>query len=424
MKTFSLTFFLFILLMTGYPQISIDQADMPQPGDTIRVSIATSIPVDYTKTAMDTTWDFSALFPVNQRLDSFLTRQSTPLLYQMLFSNANLASPGGGATFPGMPVTDPFTFYESSPNSFKDLGFAFTISGLPAALKYLTPDIYYPFPIPFSGWSSNSAASIGFPGLFTYYSGRNRTSFVDGWGSLTTPYGTFSTIRVKSHLIQYDSLYIDTLGAGVPLERDIIQYKWLAKGMGIPVLQISEEGPVATAVYRDFYRSSFLPLTVNLGSDTSVYYGSSITITAQVTGGTPPYTYIWSTFETTPSITVTADSSERFSVFVIDADNTFGYGSKMVTIKYPGIRETTPRHITVYPNPAGKNCSLKGMNLKKGAELRIINALGIHVKTIMIQPTNETSACITLPDLVPGLYFISVDTESELFLGKVLVKIE
>jgi len=35
---------------------------------------------------------------------------------------------------------------------------------------------------------------------------------------------------------EYDSLYLDTLGIGVPIDMDYIEYKWLAKGQKVPLL--------------------------------------------------------------------------------------------------------------------------------------------------------------------------------------------
>ena len=77
--------------LRGLTQITIDQTDMPNPGDTLRVSISTIIPGDYTKTGMDTTWDFSALFAMNQQLDSFVTKQSTPVVFQFFLLFDGLA---------------------------------------------------------------------------------------------------------------------------------------------------------------------------------------------------------------------------------------------------------------------------------------------------------------------------------------------
>ncbi|MCD4790218.1 MAG: hypothetical protein K8R37_09485 [Bacteroidales bacterium] len=59
-------------------------------------------------------------------------------------------------------------------------------------------------------------------------------------------------------------------------------------------------------------------LSVNLGPDKPVCDGASEILTATVTGGTSPYTYLWSTNETTPSITVSPDTDSTYSVTVTD----------------------------------------------------------------------------------------------------------
>jgi len=59
-------------------------------------------------------------------------------------------------------------------------------------------------------------------------------------------------------------------------------------------------------------------LSVDLGYDRNVCYGIPITISANVTGGTSPYDYLWSTGETTPTIVVSPVSDTIYSVLVTD----------------------------------------------------------------------------------------------------------
>ena len=46
--------------------------------------------------------------------------------------------------------------------------------------------------------------------------------------------------------------------------------------------------------------------------------GEEVVLTAVASGGGPPYTYLWSTGETTESITVSPTATEIFTVSVID----------------------------------------------------------------------------------------------------------
>ena len=61
-------------------------------------------------------------------------------------------------------------------------------------------------------------------------------------------------------------------------------------------------------------------LQVDLGADTaSICVGDQAVITPLITGGTPPYQYIWSNGANTPSIVVTSPGT--YQLFLIDANN-------------------------------------------------------------------------------------------------------
>jgi hypothetical protein len=263
MRNYLLISVMLVFFTPAFPQIVIDQTDMPEEGDTLRVSLTTDIPGDYIQTGADMTWDFSALTKTSQQVSSFVNVMSTPSIYWFTFIPGivcNLASPGNNLpAFPGLPFSNYFDFLKKSPAQFSDAGYAFQLSAIPIALKYDSPDIYYTFPCTMgSNWSSNSFASISIPGLIYFGSSRSRTSIVDGWGNLTTPFGTFQTIRVKSEIVEHDSVFLDSLGSGFPYTRTITEYKWLGKGQGIPLLQITEEGLLKTAIYRDNVNSTGL----------------------------------------------------------------------------------------------------------------------------------------------------------------------
>jgi len=63
---------------------------------------------------------------------------------------------------------------------------------------------------------------------------------------------------------------------------------------------------------------------VDLGDDQLVYFGynpmASADLTASVSGGTAPYTYLWSTGETTDVITVCPEENTTYTVTVTDAN--------------------------------------------------------------------------------------------------------
>ena len=408
-----------------FSQVIIDQSDMPSPGDTLRVSVTGFVPAGYAKTAMDTAWNYSALQALSQRLDSYVNVAATPPLYQLVFvlgAGANLAAPRDAAPVPGIPVTQGFTFYKNSSTSFSDLGSAYTIQEIPLPAKYDVPDKQYQFPMtPGLTWSSTSSFAISVPDMLTYNTRRTRSSVVDGWGTLTIPFGTFQTLRVKSILAMHDSIFIDSLGSGFSFDRDIIEYKWLARGEGIPLLQITEEENMVTATYRDFYRMTANPLTVTLGPDTAVFKGTVLTLHATVSGGTPPYQILWNTSDIGNAITDTINEVKTYIVFAVDALQNTGSAQKVVSIRYPsGVKEQTSAGLDVYPNPSQGSFRFSLPGISASAGMQVISPLGKVVRTLHVYPA-EGDVTADLSGLPDGLYFILIAAPHKIYSTRLLI---
>lgn len=421
-------FFLICMGLIASPifaQIVVNQADMPVAGDTLRVSVTNVVPSGFSKTAMDTAWNYAALEALSQRVDTFVNATATPSAYQLFFvllGGANLASPLGSSPIPGLPVSQGFTFFKNSSASYNDLGSAYTIQGLPLPAKYDNPDKLYQFPMtPGTTWSSVSTFAITVPNLAFYSTQRVRSTLVDGWGALTTPYGTFQTLRVKSTLAIHDSVYIDSLATGFPFNRNIIEYKWLAKGKGIPLLQINEEGNLVTATYRDVYRMSAQSLNITLGPDTAVLKGTVLTLHATVTGGTPPYQIFWNTLDSGSTITVTVQDIQTYTVLVMDALQNFDSDQQIVSIKYPpGIVENNSTPFEVYPNPTNGQVHFVLPKEINSAVMQILTPQGKIIKTMQVFPSaGEITAHLTgLPD---GIYFIRISTKTNVYTSKIQI---
>lgn len=261
--------FLFSVISTG--QITVTQDDMPKAGDTIRTSTTMVLTgIDYESTGENYIWDFSDLPVMLQRVDTFVSIMETPLTYQLFFNNAFIY-PEHQATValqlfefdlvPGFQVEDTYLFFKESDNDYREVGVGVRLNGIPIAIPYDEIDVVYDFPVAYGNVdSSSSGFEYSFPGLGFASSERSRTNTVDGYGTLITPYGEFQALRLKTLISQKDSVYIDTAGQGVPVYREIVEYKWLGKGFGIPLLQVIEEGLLVTATYIDSLRTSFTGL--------------------------------------------------------------------------------------------------------------------------------------------------------------------
>jgi len=251
-------------VFTAFAQISITNSDMPSIDDTIRKShTINAAGIDFTLTGENYTWDFSIFEPIYQTVDTFVSVQSTPWLYKLVFlTSSNLAKKNPEFNqIPGLEVTDAYEFYNNTSNSFNFVGFGVTFNSIPLPTKYDTPDIIYRFPLNYGNQDSSFAEyNFDIPSLVYIGGWKKRVNMADGWGELTTPYGTFDVVRVKSDIYQYDSLYIDSLGLGIPVYREYTEYKWLGNGFGLPLCEVKVETMVTTITYTDSVRNPLVPI--------------------------------------------------------------------------------------------------------------------------------------------------------------------
>ncbi len=263
----NLIFLLFFFTFSGeesFSQISINQNDMVKPGDTFRISITNVSPVDPELTGENYKWDFSSLSWNTQRVDTFVPITSSNFLYQIVYNNPfDQAHKATVASYTGallnlmvIQLKNLYSFYKNTSSSFVCLGRGAELSGIPTPVKYDNPEILYSFPMNIGNQdSSTSTWNISIPGIGSLYETINRKNFVDGWGNLKTPFGAFDVMRIKSIVNTIDSVYSDSLlHGGIKIPRTSTEYKWLAKGMGIPILQITKSGMTTTVNYRDSVR--------------------------------------------------------------------------------------------------------------------------------------------------------------------------
>jgi hypothetical protein len=269
----------------------IDRTDMPSLTvgvDSLRLSVAglvlpASAP-PLTKRGANQTWNYAALVPASQRVESYVPASvvtATSLFYAFTFgplggaNQTTVASPQvlpipTGTNLP-VALTDTYQFYRlaaagATPQDFRSVGFGASLNGTTIPITYASAaqqDVIYRFPLSFASLADSSSSFFSTPAAIAtvgYLSQkRKRVNTPDAWGTLTTPFGTFQTVRVVSKLIDHDSVaFGGTPGQGfdIPLTRE---YKWLAKGQHVPVLTIttrlvSGQEVVSGVQYRDIYR--------------------------------------------------------------------------------------------------------------------------------------------------------------------------
>jgi len=262
MKTITSLFLAIAFLFCNvFAQPVINQNDMPVVGDTIRISTVYSSTIDYTLTGSNYLWDFSSLTSTQQKTDSFVSVYSTPVTYLLTFINSSMAEPQPDITqMTNVQFTEVFNFYTNNSSLFSQLGLAAKVNGVPLPMKYDNPDVWYHFPINYGNKDSSIFSyNISIPNLGYYGQTTKRVNFVDGWGTIITPFDTFQAIRVFSTKYIHDTIYMDSPGISLNQNRIEKEYKWLADNMKIPVMKVTKNDaflPTASFEYIDSSNSS------------------------------------------------------------------------------------------------------------------------------------------------------------------------
>jgi hypothetical protein len=269
------------------------------PLDTLRLSVASpALPASappLSQRGANQTWNYAGLAPVSQRVERFVTASSvtaTSLFYAFTFgplsgpNQATVASPQALPLPAGvpLPVTDTYQFYNVSTataavQSYRSVGFGASLNGTAVPVTYASAaqqDVIYRFPLSFASLPDSSSSFFATPAAIAtvgYLSQkRKRVNRPDAWGTLVTPFGSFLTVRVVTKLIDHDSVALGgTPGQGfdLPVARE---YKWLAKGIHVPVLTITTRAlggqeVITNVEYRDVYRRIIRLSTRDVATD-------------------------------------------------------------------------------------------------------------------------------------------------------------
>lgn len=258
---------LFLALPTQLcAQITIGPDDMPSVGDTLRYHSTLPAAIDLDGTGPGHVWDFSQLEPLSEGADTAVTVGSTPFAYQFIFNNgilypnhqADYAMKGPSFGIEGFSLQNVYEYYKKGSTGFRNVGFGATINGIPTSVRRIPVDVIYPFPLNYGDTdANNSAFQVNIPTILFFGQDQLRTSQVDGWGTLVLPTASFEVLRVRSVLERRDTIHIEALGQGFGFdEPETVEYKWLAQGMGAPVMQVTTVAGIPTEV-RFFHDPDF-----------------------------------------------------------------------------------------------------------------------------------------------------------------------
>jgi hypothetical protein len=255
-----LTLLLFIFSFSlSYAQVSIVDTDFFSANDTARVSSTMDQGIDFTTTGTNSVWDFSSLTANSQRLEKAFSITSAGIIINFQFG-PNAPSQYASSyyrPFDGIPFEDFSSFLpvniqdinriiKKDGDSLRYTGYSFKVDGQQVGFRSDTIETGYKFPLNFGdSYSSRGYTKMDFNPFFDaiFIQYRQRTSEVDGHGTVITANETFNALRVHHTINEQDSLYVDIQGFAtwVPIERTTHQYEWWAKNQMRPVMLIQTE---------------------------------------------------------------------------------------------------------------------------------------------------------------------------------------
>ena len=264
-------------------QITLTTTDFATGGDTVRMSQAIDNGYDFAATGLGYNWDFSTLAPNDQVLKDFRGMSNAPAFAQFIFGS--FAAPKYQASYfiestdlplaqitSFLPITieNIFQYNRNIADSLTAVGYSMKVllngnsNDLP--IKSDTIETRYDFPLNMGdSHFSRGYTSIDFNPIYDakWNQHRTRTTTVDGYGSITTPFGVFDVLRIKHDIDEVDSLYTELPflgGTWIPLDVPAShEYEWWANNQKEPILRFKTTeiagNEVVTAIeYRDIYR--------------------------------------------------------------------------------------------------------------------------------------------------------------------------
>jgi hypothetical protein len=272
MKAILSVFFLSFLVGIS-SQITLSVADFANSGDTVRISQAAGAGLDFLSTGANYTWDFSALTATSQYLKEYNPIGFASLLvfgtygpvaptnYRASYFNPTNDLPLDQLSqFLPVSLSDLNQYTKRMTDSITSLGYSISVNGQGVPFKSDTIETRYKLPLNYN----DSHYSRGYTYIdlnpvidFKIKQYRQRTTNVDGWGTITTPKGTFQALRLRHDITEIDSVYQTFFGAGQwfgtpPIQRT--EYEWFANGEKEWVLKATEtDGTVNQVEYQEDY---------------------------------------------------------------------------------------------------------------------------------------------------------------------------
>lgn len=272
---------LLILPSCFFAQITINSSQFPNVGDTLRMSVGIiDQSIDFQISGPDQNWDFSTLILDSQVVNQFkpISASSSfsqlyfgsfaPLEYRANYFTEELAFPISSNMGSPIPIEQVIRFTQLNSDSMSIVGYAMTTNGTEIPVKSDIIEKVYDFPLVYdNSWQSKGFTVLNLNPLYNliFKQAKERYSVIDGWGTITTPFGSFEALRIKHIIYEVDSLYFDDGSSQgqwtiIPVPESH-EYEWYSNTEKNPILKITTNinlgvEIISNITYRDIYRES------------------------------------------------------------------------------------------------------------------------------------------------------------------------
>lgn len=246
---------IFLLLsISSFAQITIQQNDLPQPGDTFMLYVDKTPTVSLgSPSASSQVWNYSALANDSTKYAPYGITANLPFASYFPTSNSYTFGPavlygGPGSPSPGSGVG--YTMWGINSTGMWVIGYRSDYDGHGEKNVFTNPnELLMPVPITY-GYNQQHDSKweilmnyIALDADTLYRSRTHKTFTCDAWGSMTTPLGTFANvIRVHEYSITTDSVF-GLIGSTV-----VFSMKWKSDTINKYYFWAPEQRhPVATA---------------------------------------------------------------------------------------------------------------------------------------------------------------------------------
>ena len=260
MKNLLLTLVFSFVLIVGKTQITLTSSDFNQGQADFVLSESTQTSLDLTTSGPNATWDFSGLIASSQYTRTHNSMSNAPLFVQALYGlfapttyQADYYTSATSLPFDLLPASLPVTiedvnqFTRVTNDSLTQVGFSLVANGQEIPFRSDTVEKAYDFPLEYGNTYASRAYTEAdlnpiFDAILIQY--KQRSSTVDGWGTITTPFGTFDALRIKHAISEIDSVYFSFSGFGSWLQLPVPNsniYEWWTTSQNIPLLSITTQ---------------------------------------------------------------------------------------------------------------------------------------------------------------------------------------